>query len=60
MSKAILITTARVSDPEAICVCEHALPEHEIALGSDRRFVVPCTADGCGCVEYRDRRAPAR
>jgi hypothetical protein len=60
MSKAVLITTARVTDPDAICLCEHALTGHEVAPGTDRRFIVPCSVDGCECVEYRDRRAPAR
>lgn len=60
MSPPVLITTAHVTDPDAVCVCEHPLPGHEVRPAIATRYVVVCTVDGCSCVEYRDHRAQPR
>ncbi|RKQ90514.1 hypothetical protein C8N24_0319 [Solirubrobacter pauli] len=59
MNEPVVITTARVTEPKAVCACEHHLSKHKVRRGTDRRYVVPCNVKGCACVEYRDRRAPA-
>lgn len=60
MSRDVLVSTAHVTDPDAVCVCEHPLPGHQVLPAIATRFIVACRVDGCGCLEYRDRRAAER